>query len=40
MGTLKRELTDAVGALPDAVNPLALSLNENPFRRCPACGRH
>ena len=24
-------VTDAVGALPDAVNPFALSLNENPF---------
>ena len=35
MGTLKRELTDAVGALPDAVNPLALSLNENPFPPLP-----
>jgi histidinol-phosphate aminotransferase len=29
-------LTDAVGALPDAVNPLALSLNENPFPPLPA----
>jgi histidinol-phosphate aminotransferase len=29
-------LTDAVGALPDAVNPYALSLNENPFPPLPA----
>ena len=29
-------VTDAVGALPDAVNPLALSLNENPFPPLPA----
>ncbi|HET7665816.1 MAG TPA: aminotransferase class I/II-fold pyridoxal phosphate-dependent enzyme, partial [Mycobacterium sp.] len=36
MATLKRELTDAVGALPCAVNPLALSLNENPFPPLPA----
>ena len=28
--------TDAVSALPDAVNPLALSLNENPFPPLPA----
>ena len=31
MATLKRDVDEAVGALPDAVNPLALSLNENPF---------
>ena len=36
MPTLKRELTDAVGALPNAMNPLALSLNENPFPPLPA----
>ena len=36
MATLKRELTDAVGALPSALNPLALSLNENPFPPLPA----
>src|SRR5262245_10463524 len=36
MATLKREVTDAVGALPSAVNPLALSLNENPFPPLPA----
>jgi histidinol-phosphate aminotransferase len=36
MATLKRELTDAVSALPSAVNPLALSLNENPFPPLPA----
>jgi histidinol-phosphate aminotransferase len=36
MGTLKPELTDAVGALPSALNPLALSLNENPFPPLPA----
>jgi histidinol-phosphate aminotransferase len=36
MATLKRDLTDAVGALPNAVNPLALSLNENPFPPLPA----
>ena len=28
-------MTDAVGALPDAVDPLALSLNENPFPPLP-----
>ncbi len=28
-------VTDAVGALPDAVNPFALSLNENPFPPLP-----
>lgn len=32
----ERVLADAVGALPDAVNPLALSLNENPFPPLPA----
>jgi histidinol-phosphate aminotransferase len=36
MATLKREMTEAVGALPSAVNPLALSLNENPFPPLPA----
>ena len=36
MATLKRELTDAVDALPSALNPLALSLNENPFPPLPA----
>jgi histidinol-phosphate aminotransferase len=36
MTTPKRALTDAVGALPDAVNPFALSLNENPFPPLPA----
>jgi histidinol-phosphate aminotransferase len=36
MTTPKRSLTDAVGALPDAVNPFALSLNENPFPPLPA----
>ena len=36
MATLKRELTEAVGALPSALNPLALSLNENPFPPLPA----
>ena len=29
-------LTDAVDALPDAVNPFALSLNENPFPPLPS----
>jgi len=36
MGTAKRALTDAVGALPQAVDPFALSLNENPFPPLPA----
>ena len=36
MATLKPELTEAVGALPSALNPLALSLNENPFPPLPA----
>jgi histidinol-phosphate aminotransferase len=36
MATLKREAPDAVGALPTALNPLALSLNENPFPPLPA----
>jgi histidinol-phosphate aminotransferase len=36
MATLKRELTDAVEALPSALNPFALSLNENPFPPLPA----
>jgi histidinol-phosphate aminotransferase len=36
MATLKSELTDAVEALPSALNPMALSLNENPFPPLPA----
>jgi histidinol-phosphate aminotransferase len=36
MTTPKRELAEAVGALPSAMNPLALSLNENPFPPLPA----
>jgi histidinol-phosphate aminotransferase len=36
MASLKGELTDAVDALPAALNPLALSLNENPFPPLPA----
>jgi histidinol-phosphate aminotransferase len=36
MTTPKRALTDAVGALPHAVDPFALSLNENPFPPLPA----
>ena len=36
MAMLKREVTDAIAALPSAVNPLALSLNENPFPPLPA----
>jgi histidinol-phosphate aminotransferase len=36
MATLRREATEAVGALPNALNPLALSLNENPFPPLPA----
>jgi histidinol-phosphate aminotransferase len=36
MATLKRVADDAVAALPDAVDPLALSLNENPFSPLPA----
>jgi histidinol-phosphate aminotransferase len=36
MTTPKRVLTDAVGALPPAVNPFALSLNESPFPPLPA----
>jgi histidinol-phosphate aminotransferase len=36
MATLHREVTDAaVGALPSAVNSMALSLNENPFAPLP-----
>ncbi|HEX9832114.1 MAG TPA: aminotransferase class I/II-fold pyridoxal phosphate-dependent enzyme [Mycobacterium sp.] len=36
MATLSREVTDAaVGALPSAVNSMALSLNENPFAPLP-----
>jgi histidinol-phosphate aminotransferase len=34
--TVQWALTDAVDALPDAVNPLALSLNENPFPPLPS----
>jgi histidinol-phosphate aminotransferase len=36
MATLKSELTEAVEALPSALNPMALSLNENPFPPLPA----
>jgi histidinol-phosphate aminotransferase len=36
MATLKSEVTEAVGALPSALNPMALSLNENPFPPLPA----
>jgi histidinol-phosphate aminotransferase len=36
MATLKRVVPDAVAALPNAVDPLALSLNENPFSPLPA----
>jgi histidinol-phosphate aminotransferase len=36
MTTPKQALTDAVGALPPAVNPFALSLNESPFPPLPA----
>src|SRR5690348_16669736 len=36
MTTLGRELTEAVGSLPSALNPVALSLNENPFPPLPA----
>jgi histidinol-phosphate aminotransferase len=36
MTSAGQSLTDAVAALPDAVNPLALSLNENPFAPLPA----
>ncbi len=36
MATAKRALTDAVGALPHAVDPFALSLNESPFPPLPA----
>ncbi|MDT5183933.1 MAG: histidinol-phosphate aminotransferase [Mycobacterium sp.] len=36
MTTPNQALTYAVGALPDAVNPYALSLNENPFPPLPA----
>ena len=36
MAMLKREVTDAIAALPSAVNPLALSLNENPFPPLPS----
>jgi histidinol-phosphate aminotransferase len=35
MASLKGELIDAVEALPAALNPLALSLNENPFPPLP-----
>ena len=36
MATAKRAVTDAVGALPNAVDPFALSLNESPFPPLPA----
>jgi histidinol-phosphate aminotransferase len=36
MTTPKQALTDAVGALPQAVNPFALSLNESPFPPLPS----
>ena len=36
MAEAKLLVADAVGALPDAVNPLALSLNENPFPPLPS----
>ncbi len=36
MATPKCELTEAVESLPSALNPLALSLNENPFPPLPA----
>lgn len=37
MATLKSEVTDAaVGSLPAAMNPMALSLNENPFPPLPS----
>jgi len=35
MAMLMRKVADAVEALPDSVNPLALSLNENPFAPLP-----
>ena len=35
MSTSEGDLTEAVSALPSAVNPLALSLNENPFPPLP-----
>jgi histidinol-phosphate aminotransferase len=36
MTSARQSLTDAVGSLPEATNPLALSLNENPFPPLPA----
>lgn len=36
MATPTREVTEAVGALPMALNPLALSLNESPFPPLPS----
>ena len=36
MTSVNRALADAVDALPEAVNPFALSLNENPFPPLPA----
>lgn len=36
MASPRQVLTDAVGALPESVNPLALSLNENPFPPLPS----
>ena len=35
MSAEKRALTEAVGALPNAVDPFALSLNESPFPPLP-----
>lgn len=35
MSTPRRDLSEAVSALPSAVNPFALSLNENPFPPLP-----
>jgi histidinol-phosphate aminotransferase len=36
MTSARQSLTEAVGSLPEATNPLALSLNENPFPPLPA----
>jgi histidinol-phosphate aminotransferase len=36
MGSARRAVDDAVGALPAAVNPIALSLNENPYPPLPS----
>ena len=35
MTSARQSLTEAVGSLPEATNPLALSLNENPFPPLP-----